>query len=118
MPFNRKVLFNKVIGLKPGGEWHTKPIELHKGDILTISASGNEKFYAGIFDRVEYHRKVGADGGMFGFEFGTDSRGFTHRVQAKSYEDYYVVLRVGIFSGSARIQCRIELLRRMTTAQA
>ena len=100
------------IKLESGREWHSKPLLAQKGDILILSARGNDNFYAGLFDRVSYHRKVGADGGGFAFEFGTDTRGFTQKVLARETEDYYIVFRVSVFTfGTTTIYPRLERLR-------
>lgn len=77
-----------------------------------ISATGDGRFYAGLFDRVRYHRLVGAAGGAFSFEFGADRRGFTDTVRASDEEDYYLVYRVGVFAGrTITIHSRVELQR-------
>lgn len=106
------LLKEEDISLDPGREWHSKPIRLNPGDRLVISATGNGRFYAGLFDRVTYHRLVGAAGGAFAFEFGSDRRGFTDTVRADEDEDYYLVYRVGAFTPrTVTIHSRVELQR-------
>lgn len=107
----RQILFDADINLKSGKEWHSKPIALSPGDRLVASASGTRRFYGGLFDRKSYFGLVGRESGAFGFEFGSDRHGFTDSVRATASEDYYIVLRVGVFTSAATIHLRVELQR-------
>jgi hypothetical protein len=107
----RTILFDGDIEVKAGAEWHSKPIHLKPGDRIVASATGTGRFYAGLYDRVTYHRKVGAASGGFAFEFGTDRRGFTDTIEASEEEDFYLVYRVGIFGATTTIHSRVELQR-------
>ncbi len=109
MSVSRNVLFEDDVELAPGREWHSKPIQLRPGDRIVVSATGTHRFYAGLFDRVTYHSLVGRESGAFGFEFGADRRGFTDSVRAAAHEDYYIVLRVGVFGDRTTIHLRVEL---------
>jgi hypothetical protein len=80
--------------LDSGEEWHSDPYDLREGDLVTFSCRGSDKFYTGMFAREEYFELRGADGGAFGFEFGTDKRGFTDRFEVTEDDEYYIVLRV------------------------
>lgn len=100
------------VSLKPGQEWHSDPYELQKDDEVTVSCRGDGKFYAGIFDREEYFENRGSEMGAFGFEFGTDDYGYTEQFTVDEDDDYYVVLRVGVFTSSTvDIQVRLKIER-------
>ena len=101
------------VELGPGEEWHSDPYELRADDLVTLSCRRNHKFYAGLFERETYFELRGAAGGAFGFEFGTDRRGFTARVRVGEDEEYYLVLRVGVFApGTTTIEVRLKIDRR------
>jgi len=98
--------------LESGEEWHSEPYDLKEGDYVTLSCRGDGRFYAGIFDREEYFDKRGAEGGAFDFEFGEDRRGFTDRFEVPDDDEYYIVLRVGVFTrGPVRINVRLKIQR-------
>lgn len=95
--------------LKPGQEWHSKPLDIPDGSEVTLSCHGNGRFYAGIFEREDYFERRGAVGGAFEFEFGEDRSGFTDSFVADG-DDYYIVLRVGVFTTRpVRIGVRLKL---------
>lgn len=100
------------VKLDSGEEWHSEPYELREGDIVTLSCRGNDKFYAGLFPREDYYELRGSEGGAFGFEFGTDRRGYTERVKVPEDEEYYIVLRVGVFTpGTTTLNVRFKIER-------
>lgn len=107
----KQTLLDKEIRLGPGREWYSDPIDLQTGDIITVSATANENFYAGFFNRVDFHRYYGRRGQPFAFEFGSDSAAWTRRVVVDQSDEYYFILRVGVFSGSTTIHSRITLQR-------
>jgi hypothetical protein len=47
------------------------------------------------------------EGQPFAFEYGTDRAAYTNRVLIPDDDDYYLAIRVRIFSGKARIKIRI-----------
>ncbi len=101
-----------VEALGSGKEWHSEPYDLREGDIVTFSCRGSGKFYAGIFAREEYFDMRGAEGGAFAFEFGEDRRGFTERFEVPEDDEYYIVLRVGVFTnGPVEIKVRLKIQR-------
>ncbi len=100
------------VELDSGEEWHSDPYDLREGDKVTLSCRADDKFYAGIFNRDEYYEARGSEAGAFGFEFGTDKRGYTDRLEVTEDEEYYVVLRVGVFtSGKVQIRVRLKIER-------
>ncbi len=84
---------------------------MKEGDRVTLSCKGDGRFYAGIFGREEYFEGRGTgSGGAFDFEFGEDARGYTDRFIVPEDEDYYIVLRVGVFtSGPVTIDVRLKI---------
>ena len=94
------------VQLNAGEEWHSKAIRLRAGDVVTLTCTSSQRFYAGLFSRKEYAKRKGAVGGAFDFLPGSDRRAFTARVQIDSEDDYYIVLRVGIFSSRQSIHLR------------
>ncbi len=107
----RRTLLDQEIKLGSGREWYSDPIDLQTGDLITVSATADENFYAGFFSRVDFHRYYGRKGQPFAFEFGTDSGAYTKRLVVAQSDEYYFVLRVGVFSGTATIHARITLQR-------
>ena len=100
------------VELDSGDEWHSDPLDLREGDLVTLSCRGDGRFYAGIYDRTDYHDLRGSEGGAFGFEFGTDRRGYTERFEVPEDDEYYVVLRVGVFTtGPVTINVRLKVDR-------
>lgn len=111
-PYTPAEITGFTVDLKPGEEWHSEPYDLKDGDQVTLSCGGDGRFYAGIFDREEYFAKRGAGGGAFDFEFGEDRRGFTDRFVVPDDDEYYIVLRVGVFTGRpVRINVRLKIQR-------
>ena len=86
-------------------EWHSKPIRLRGGAKVTITATGEADFYAGLFSREDYVRKT-AVRGPFGFDFGVDRASFTRVYDISRTDDYYLVFRVGVFSRAQTIRVR------------
>jgi hypothetical protein len=105
--YARRVLLDQPIELASGREWYSDPFSLSQGDVVTVSATADENFYAGFFSREEFHRRYGRRGESFDFEYGTDSAAYTTRVVVPEDDDYYFVVRVGVFSGTATINARI-----------
>lgn len=104
-------LFNQGIKLATDREWHSTAIQLKAGDELRIRASGNVRFYFGLFDDPDWKRLVRAGGGRFPFKFGTDQVAFERLVRVPADGDYHVVLRVGVFTKPGAIQLSIWLRR-------
>jgi hypothetical protein len=91
-------------------EWELE--DLKKGDILTITCKGNENFYAGVFQREEFINKRSAGiGGAFNFPFGSDRPQFTKKLTIIEDDDYFLIIRVGYFSGTARIDIKVKCRR-------
>jgi hypothetical protein len=107
----KQILLERDLKLDSGREWYSDPIDLQTGDIVTVSATADENFYAGFFHRVDFHRYYGRRGEPFAFEFGSDSAAYTKRVVVENSDEYYLVLRVGVFSGTATIHVRIAVQR-------
>lgn len=103
----RRVLLDREIGLSPGGEWYSEPFSLKAGDVVTVSSTSDENFYAGFFPREAFHRRYGRRGEPFVFEYGTDSAAYTRRLRIPEDDDYYLVVRVGVFSGAGRVKARV-----------
>src|SRR5439155_2957336 len=104
-----RVLLNRTFTIEPEEEQHEE-FELSKGDLVTVTCTADENFYAGLFPRAEYIEKRGM--GAFGFSFGTDKPQFTTKVEIPEDDDYYLVLRVGVFSGTGRIHAKVKVRRR------
>ena len=94
------------VKLESDQEWHSKPMRLREGTVVTLTATGSADFYAGLFQREVYVRMRAQIGG-FDFSFGSDLRSFTHRYQIESTDDYYLVFRVGVFSRTQTIHVRL-----------
>ncbi len=92
------VIFEGEIELNSGQEWHSEPILLDKGTVVTLQARGQSKFYAGFFPREEYFRKRNPPN-PFKFNWGSDKPQYTVRISIPEAEYYYLVFRVGVFAG-------------------
>lgn len=96
-----------VIELRSGEEWHSEAIHLLPRDHFTVTALGNDRFYAGLFRRPYYVQYRGAAGGAFKFDFGEDRRSWTLDDTLEKDDDYYLVFRVGVFTaGTTTIKVR------------
>jgi len=106
----QNVLTDEIIKMKPDEEWH-KNFELKKGSAITITCVSNMNFYTGFFHRDEYikNRKAGILG-TFNFEFGGDRPQYTKKMVIPEDDDYYLVIRVGVFSGNAEIHVKVKCL--------
>jgi hypothetical protein len=104
-------IVNEIVELAPGKERHLR-FRLRAGDALTVTCRAKTKFYAALLDRTAYAERVGGAGDdAFQFEFGTDKRGFTDRAEPTADDDYYLVLRVGVFSERGFISTVADLRR-------
>jgi DNA-binding IclR family transcriptional regulator len=102
----------ETIDLATGRERHIR-FKLQPGDRLTATCSATSRFYAALLPRTEYVERVGAAGPeMFRFVPGTDTKGFTDQVAVQEEEDYYLVLRNGVFNLRAHIATKVDLRRR------
>ncbi len=109
--YERSLLLDQDIPLASGSEWYSDPFPLLKGDLVDITATANENFYAGFFSRGEFAERYGRRGEPFFFRYGSDRAAYAKRLIVDEEDEFYFVLRVGVFSGNARIHARI-LLRR------
>jgi hypothetical protein len=105
-------LIRESIELAPGKERHIE-FHLRGGDVLTVTCKARSKFYAALLSRDAYTARIGGGGpDTFGFKFGTDAQGFTDRIEAAVLDDYYLVLRDGVFSPRVHIETKVDILRR------
>lgn len=81
-----------------GGEFHYGPYRFEPISLVNIICEGTDNFYAGFYDRNEYLSKRGRRQDAFNFEFGTDKPFFTFRRLIEDVLDYYLVLRVSVFT--------------------
>lgn len=106
------LLFDKKIQIGTNGKFELALEDLKKGDILTITCLGDKNFYAGLFNRGEFiGMRTSGIGGSSDFPFGSDSLEYTERVTIPDDDDYYLVLRVGVFTGyigNANIHVKIK----------
>jgi hypothetical protein len=107
----RTIWMEDDLQVKSGAEWHSVPIPLGAGDVITLSAHAPEVFYAGIFSREEYFARGGPSAEMFDFPFGSDRKAVTRRRTVQDADDYYLVFRVGVWSSNTIIHARVEILR-------
>ena len=99
----------RIITIQPGREWHSKALQFSLGTMVTLSARANNKFYCGLFAREDYFHRVGAAGGAFAFQAGTDRPGFTTREKILADDDYYIVFRVSVWGGPTTINFRLKV---------
>src|SRR5580693_2730792 len=92
------ILFDDTVTLESGAEWHSTPIRLEKGDDLALTASSAVRFYAGIFDEPTYRSLQAQSSGAFPFGFGSDQVAADFTWRASHSGDYFVVLRIGVFT--------------------
>ena len=110
MPNYKRRTIQERDQILPGGkEYHSEPIQVEPGELVTLTAHGNHPFYAALLTREEYFAKGGPSVKEFPFQFGTDRVAFTARRGIGPVpDDLYVVVRVGVFSGTARIHVKLE----------
>jgi hypothetical protein len=103
-----EIIFDESLDLEPDEEWHQE-FRLEKGDVITITCIADEKFYAGFFSREEYIQRRGGGGlGMFDFTYGTDMPQCTAKIAIQEGDDYYLVIRVGVWSDEAEIYVKVR----------
>jgi hypothetical protein len=105
-------LMNEVVELAAGKERHLR-FRLKEEDVLTVTCKAKTKFYVALLRRPDYAKRVGAAGeDTFAFEFGSDVRGFSDQVKGAIEDDYYLVLRDGVFSPRVFVTVNVDLRRR------
>ena len=108
MPRRTEVLVDERDSLDSGKEKHYGPYHLEPDSYLKLQCHGDSRFYAGIFEGEHYTASRLRNPGAFPFKFGSDRPSWNLSVNAARAGDYYVVLRVGVFTHSGVIACRIE----------
>ncbi len=108
MPRATSVLLDQRLPISSGQERHLGPYRLLPDSFLNVRVSGDVKTYAGVFTADEYATQRGRGSGAFPFKFGSDRPSWSLSANATRDEDYWVVLRVGVFSPNGVVACRIE----------
>jgi len=108
MPRQTDILVEERISLGRGSERNYGPYHLLPDSFVKLHCEGDVRFYAGIFSDAEYHAARQQGPKMFPFTFGSDRTSWNLSQNAGREEDYWVVLRVGVFTRSGVIDCRIE----------
>lgn len=107
----RTKIVDETVELTTGHERHLQ-FHLRKDDTITATCKARTKFYADFLTRPEYTKRVnGAGPGMFNFDFGTDDTGFTTKARIEDDDDYYLVLRNGVFSPRVHIAVQVSVER-------
>jgi hypothetical protein len=113
--YERSTVLEEDVHLGGGQEWHSDKIEVEEDEIITVTADAVRPFYAGLFTREQYYALGGPGVPEFPFEFGTDRLGYTKRLIAAQPDDFYIVLRVGVFTGKRgakiKVHLRVEALK-------
>jgi hypothetical protein len=84
-----EILMDKSVTLEPDEEWHEE-FELKKGDIITITLTGNSVFFAGFCKREEYVKRYED---RFNFELFSDKKAYTGQIKISKNDDDYLELR-------------------------
>lgn len=108
MPRQTRSEFNGQISLGSGRERHFGPYPLEPDSFIRLDVNADVRVYAGIFDSETYHSARSRNPGMFPFSFGSDRDSWRLSEAVARPSDYFVVLRVGVFSGSGVIEVKIE----------
>ena len=107
-----EILIDEEVKMRSEEEMEWELEDLKKGEILTVTCKGDENFYAGIFPREEFIRKRSAGiGKTFAFPFGTDKPQYTKKMTIPFDDDFFLIIRVGYFSGTANIEVKVKCHR-------
>ena len=107
--YRRRTFVEQDKTLRGGGEYHSKGISVEPGEFVTLTAHADRPFYAGLFTREEYFAQGGPEVAVFPFEFGTDRLAYTARRGVGAIpDDLFVVIRAGVFTGTARVHVKLE----------
>jgi hypothetical protein len=93
--------------LSPGAEWHSDPIHLRHGQRARVTVVGKRKVYAQVFPAEDYIEFRNHAKHVAGFRFGTDKPAFTQEIVPQSTNDYYVVVKNGLFTPRQRVHVRL-----------
>jgi hypothetical protein len=105
-----RTVFDNVINLGAGREWHSNAFQLQQGNILSIDAdSPDTRFFAGLFSQANYDAARRRSRGMFPFRLGTDQVAFHRAYNVQLTTNYRIVVRVSLFQpgGNIRLQVRV-----------
>lgn len=102
------LIAHKKTTLPTGNEAHYGPYHFDPLTIVQIECQGSNNFYAGFFNNYEYFRRKGKSKEAFNFEFGTDKPYFSLRKVIDDIYNYYLVLRVGVFTSKTTIDVYME----------
>ena len=108
MPRQSEVLLDEQISLGSGKEKDYGPFHLVPDSFLRLQCRGDVRLYAGIFPALEYAANRARNPTMYPFTFGSDRMSWSLSTNATREGDYWIVLRVGVFTRSGVIGCRIE----------
>lgn len=93
--------------LSSGSEWHSNPIRLHRGEIAKLTVTGQRAVYAGLFSATEYADHRNKAGTQTRFKFGSDQATVISEVHPSENDDYYLVVRNGVFTPKQKVHVRL-----------
>jgi hypothetical protein len=93
--------------LSSGAEWHSTPIRLHPGQRIKLTVVGKRPVYADLLSSTEYVSRRNKSGTVTRFKFGSDQAAVSKEVTPKSNEDYYLVVRNGMFTPRQQVHVRL-----------
>ena len=108
-PGTKKILIDhQKITLQSGREAYYGPYSFNPLTFVRIECKGSNNFYAGFFNDKEYLYRKGKSKEAFNFEFGTDRPYFILKKIIEDIYNYYLVLRVGVFTSKTTIDVYME----------
>lgn len=102
------IIFEDELQIQGNQEWHEN-FEFKKGDIVTVTCTGDEKFYADFLHREKFID--GCSDGAFKFEWYSDRESFTKKAKIPEDDDYYLVIRVSHWNEYTNVKVKVRLER-------
>ncbi len=104
-----EILVDETVKVESEEEVDWRLEDLRRGDVITVTALADENFYAGLYSREGFvTRRKSFLGEALDFPFATDKPQFTKRLIINEDDDYYLVIRVGFFSGTTHIEVKVK----------
>lgn len=98
---------NPILGA--GAEWHSDPIRLRRGQRAKLVVTGRRPVYAGLFKSSDYAAMRNKSGTTSKFKFGTDRATVVEEIVPDANDDYFLVVRNGVFTPRQSIRVRLSI---------
>ena len=103
-----RTIFDGIINVGSGREWHSTAFQLQQGNVLNIDAdSPDTRFFAGFFSQANYDAARRRNRAMFPFRLGSDQVAFHRAYNVQLTTNYRIVVRASVFQPGGNIHLRV-----------